>query len=186
MKIEMIDIARLRPYPSNARTHSDEQIDQIAASIREFGFTNPVLIDASHQIIAGHGRVEAARRIEMWEVPCLRLDELDDAQRRAYIIADNKLAENSGWDMSLLRIELGDLDAEGFDCGLLGFSEEELENLLKPVDGSGDSDGEAEETFSLSISSKDEAEIIALRRLLGLRKNANKVEASKVLALLPI
>lgn len=95
-RIEIVDVAHLREYPSNPRTHTDEQVAQIAASIREFGFTNPVLIDDMNQVIAGHGRLAAARLIGMWQVPCLRLSHLDDAQRRAYIIADNKLSENSG------------------------------------------------------------------------------------------
>lgn len=183
--IEIVDVARLREYPSNPRTHTDEQVAQIAASIREFGFTNPVLIDDMNQVIAGHGRLAAARSIGMWQVPCLRLSHLDDAQRRAYIIADNKLAENSGWDMSLLRIELGDLYAEGYDLGLIGFSEEEIDNLLKPADGEKDDDDESPPVFSLTITSKDEAEIIALRKIFGVKKKENKVEARKVLDLLP-
>ena len=184
--IELIDIARLRPYHSNARTHSEEQIAEIVASIKEFGFTNPVLIDERHQILAGHGRVEAARQLELWEVPCLRLSNLDEAQKRAYILADNKIALNSGWDMSLLKLELGDLYAEGYDLSLTGFSEDELADLLKGG-SEGEEGGDQEETtYTLTITSTDEAEIIALRNLLGTRKNASKVEARKILALLPL
>lgn len=185
-RIEMIDLARLRAYPGNARTHSEEQIEQIVASIKEYGFTNPVLIDDRHQIIAGHGRVEAARQLELWEIPCLRLSNLDDIKKRAYILADNKLAENSGWDKSLLKLELGDLYAEGYDLSLIGFDSDELDDLLNGG-GEGEEGGEQEETtYSLTITSADEAEIIALRNLLGTRKNANKVEARKILDLLPL
>lgn len=96
--MERLPISRLIPYVNNSRTHSDEQVAQIAASIREFGFTSPILIDESDGIIAGHGRVLAARKLGMAEVPCIRLGHLTEAQRRAYIIADNKLALNAGWD----------------------------------------------------------------------------------------
>lgn len=120
----------LIPYASNARTHSDEQVSQIAASIKEFGFTNPILLDGADGIIAGHGRVLAARQLGMKTVPALDLGHLSDAQRRAYVLADNKLAENAGWDDGLLRMELGALSGEGFDLALLGFSDLELSVLL--------------------------------------------------------
>lgn len=125
-QIEMHKAADLVPYERNSRTHSDAQIDQIAASIREFGFTNPVLIDAKGGIIAGHGRVMAARKIGMNEVPCLRIDHLTAAQKRAYIIADNKLALNAGWDSAVLAMELGALASLDFDLTLLGFDPNEL------------------------------------------------------------
>ena len=102
-------ITALRPYPRNARTHSRKQLRQIADSIREFGFTNPVLIDEAGMILAGHGRVEAARSLGLTEVPCLRLDHMNEKQKRAYILADNKLAQNAGWDEELLAAELGAL-----------------------------------------------------------------------------
>ncbi len=103
MKIEKVAIENLIPYARNSRTHSDEQVAQIAASIKEFGFNNPVLIDESGSIIAGHGRILAARKLGLSEAPCIRLSHLSETQRRAYVIADNKLAMNSRWDEDLLR-----------------------------------------------------------------------------------
>lgn len=125
-KIEMLAVEHLIPYANNSRTHGDAQIAQIAASIKEFGFTNPVLIDGEGGIIAGHGRVLAARKLSMAEVPCIRLGYLTDTQRRAYIIADNKLALNAGWDDELLAVELNELHAEEFDMDLLGFDAPDL------------------------------------------------------------
>lgn len=132
MKIETIPIADLIPYARNSRTHSDQQVAQVAASIREFGFTNPVLIDSEDGIIAGHGRVMAARKLNMAEVPCIRLEHLTETQKRAYIIADNKLALNSGWDEEMLGLELADLREEDFDLGLVGFNADEIESALNP------------------------------------------------------
>lgn len=123
----------LIPYARNSRTHSDEQVAQIAASIREFGFTNPVLIDGECGIIAGHGRVLAARKLGMDDVPCIELSHLTEAQKRAYIIADNKLALNAGWDDELLALELGELGDLGFDLDLTGFDDEEIAALM-PVE----------------------------------------------------
>lgn len=111
----------LIPYIKNSRTHSDAQVAQIAASVRAFGWTNPVLVDGENGIIAGHGRILAARKLGMEEVPCIELAGLTDTQRRAYIIADNKLALNGGWDDELLAIELGELNAAEFDMALIGF-----------------------------------------------------------------
>ncbi len=125
-QIERVSIESLIPYARNSRTHSDAQVAQIAASIREFGFTNPVLIDADGGIIAGHGRVMAARKLGLKDVPCLRLGYLSETQRRAYVIADNKLALNAGWDDELLALELGELNAADFDMALLGFDAGEL------------------------------------------------------------
>ena len=121
-QIEQISIQALIPYARNSRTHSDAQVAQIAASIREFGFTNPVLIDKDGGIIAGHGRVMGARKLGLAEVPCIRLDHLTETQKRAYIIADNKLALNAGWDEELLAVEFSDLLSEGFDLELTGFA----------------------------------------------------------------
>ena len=123
-------IESLIPYARNSRTHSDAQVAQIAASIREFGWTNPVLIDAEGGIIAGHGRIMAGRKLGIKEAPCIVLENLTDAKRRAYVIADNKLALNAGWDVELLKIELGDLKALDFDLSLTGFDPGELGNLL--------------------------------------------------------
>ena len=125
-KIEQIKTSALIPYARNSRTHSEAQVAQIAGSIREFGFTNPVLIDAENGIIAGHGRIMAAQKLGLAEVPCIRLDHLTETQRKAYIIADNKLALNAGWDEEMLGLELAELREEDFDLGLLGFDESEL------------------------------------------------------------
>ena len=132
MKIETIQTADLIPYARNTRTHSEAQVAQIAGSIREFGFTNPVLIDAENGIIAGHGRVMAASKLGLAKVPCIRLAHLTDTQKRAYIIADNKLALNAGWDEELLGLELADLRELDFDLGLIGFDADEIERVLNP------------------------------------------------------
>jgi len=131
--IEMIGIEKLIPYAKNSRTHSDEQVAQLAGSIKEFGFNNPVLIGQDDVIIAGHGRVMAARKVGLMEVPCIRLKHLTETQRKAYIIADNRLALNAGWDNELLTIELNDLLADNFALDILGFDTDELKNLLDPV-----------------------------------------------------
>lgn len=141
-QIETIKLDELIPYANNSRTHSDEQVAQIAASIREFGWTNPVLIDANGTIVAGHGRVMAARKLNMDSVPCLRLGHLSQAQVRAYVIADNKLALNAGWDEKMLAAELEILKEEDFDIGLTGFTDEELTALLETevIEGNTDPD----------------------------------------------
>lgn len=131
--IEKIGIDKLIPYARNARTHSDEQVAQIAASIREFGFNNPVLIAEDDTIIAGHGRVMAARKLNLSEVPCIRLSHLSETQRKAYILADNKLALNAGWENNLLSVELEELVNSGFDISLTGFTQEEMD-ALKPIE----------------------------------------------------
>jgi len=129
-QLEHLPTASLTPYAANSRTHSPAQIAQIAASIKEFGFTNPVLIDAQGGIIAGHGRVMAAVQLGLQTVPCLRLSHLSDTQKRAYIIADNKLAENAGWDTDALAAEMQAIAAADFNLDLTGFSEAELETLI--------------------------------------------------------
>jgi len=133
-QIEQVAIDKLIPYINNARTHSQHQVAQVAASIREFGFTNPVLVDKDNGIIAGHGRVQAAQKLEMTEVPCLRLDYLTEAQKKAYILADNKLALNAGWDEELLALELAELGDMGFDLELTGFELDEIDELLGEED----------------------------------------------------
>ena len=141
--IDMIATDKLVPYARNSRTHTDEQVAQIAGSIKEFGFTNPVLIDGEGGIIAGHGRVLAARKLDLAEVPCIKLDHLTEAQKRAYVIADNKLALNAGWDDEMLAIELGELGDLGFDLSLTGFSMDEIEELQaepEPEEGLTDED----------------------------------------------
>ena len=129
-EIEHVSIEALIPFARNSRTHSDEQVAQIAASIKEFGFTNPVLIDKDGGIIAGHGRVMAARKLKMSEVPCIRLSHLSPTQIRALVIADNKLALNAGWDNEMLALEFKDLMEQGFDVELTGFSQDEIDALM--------------------------------------------------------
>jgi DNA modification methylase len=123
-------LGELIPYARNPRTHTDAQVAQIAASIREFGWTNPVLVDGESGIIAGHGRVLAARKLGLEQVPVIELAHMSEAQKRAYVLADNQLALNAGWDEALLRLELADLSELGFDLGLIGFGAGELERLL--------------------------------------------------------
>src|ERR1700692_4271018 len=128
--IQMWLVDKLIPYARNPRTHSDIQVAQIAASIAEFGFLNPILVDTQAGIIAGHGRLLAARKLGLAEVPVVILDHLTEAQKRAYILADNQLALNAGWDETLLAPELAALQQEDFDLGLVGFEDEELARLL--------------------------------------------------------
>jgi ParB-like chromosome segregation protein Spo0J len=125
-QVRYVKTDSLVPYARNSRTHDEAQIAQIAASIREFGWTNPILVDGDNGVIAGHGRLLAARKLGLVDVPVIELADLTEAQRRAYIIADNKLALNADWDDDLLRIELEDLHAEEFDMALLGFNAGEL------------------------------------------------------------
>lgn len=129
-RVERRPVADLVPYARNARTHSDEQVAQIAASIREWGWTTPVLVDEAGGLIAGHGRVMAARKLGIAEVPVMVAAGWTEAQKRAYVLADNKLALNAGWDNDLLAVELGELNTGGFDIGLTGFSPDELAALL--------------------------------------------------------
>jgi hypothetical protein len=149
-------VIELIPYVNNARTHSDEQVIQIAASIKEFGFTNPVLIDGENGIIAGHGRLMAAKKLGLEEVPTIELSHLSEAQRKAYILADNKLALNSGWDNDLLAIEFAELNELGFDLDLTGFSSEEIgvdgfeaDEVEMPDLRSGDKEPFQQMTFTL-------------------------------------
>lgn len=160
----IIKIEDIKPYVSNARTHSPEQISQISASIREFGFTNPILIDEENNLIAGHGRILGAAEGGMNEVPAVRLSGLTQAQRRALVIADNKLALNAGWDYKLLTIELADLIDAKFDMGLTGFTLPELtelfpkvESIPLPVLNSDPNHDSQDMTFKLS---NDEAEAV--------------------------
>ena len=146
MQIETLAIDRLIPYARNSRTHSDEQVAQVAASIREFGFTNPVLVDAEGGIIAGHGRVMAARKLGMDKVPCIRLAHLTEAQRRAYVIADNKLALNAGWDEKMLALEFKDLQAMDFDIELTGFGLGDIDELLAELDATPEGATAADDT----------------------------------------
>ena len=139
-------VADLIPYARNARTHSPEQVARIAGSIKEFGWTAPILVDGDNGIIAGHGRLAAAQKLKMTEVPCIELSGLSDTQRRAYILADNKLALDAGWDEELLKVELDELKVEGVDLDGIGFSDEELADLTG--DGSSSEKTEDEERVS--------------------------------------
>jgi ParB-like chromosome segregation protein Spo0J len=128
-KVEHWPIDRLVPYARNARTHSNVQIDQIAASIREWGWTNPILLAEDGTIIAGHGRVLAARKLRIQQIPVMVAAGWSEAQKRAYALADNKLALNAGWDEAMLALEFADITELGFDLGLIGFSDEEIAAL---------------------------------------------------------
>ena len=151
LQVEYLDIAKLRPSPQNARTHSPQQIRQLERSVAEFGFTNPPLVDGAGFILAGHGRVEAAKRLGIIRVPVIRISHLSKAQRRAYIIADNKLAEQAGWDRDILAIELQGLIDVGFDAELTGFDVPEIEMIL---DAPGQAASDAAEDFVPDIASK--------------------------------
>lgn len=146
-RIEIWPVGRLIPYARNARTHSDEQVAQIAASIREFGFLNPILVDTTDGIIAGHGRLLAARKLSLAEVPVIVLDHLTETQKRAYILADNRLAMSAGWDEEMLKLELAEIQDDDFDLSVIGFTEEELDLYLEddePVVGKTDEDAAPE------------------------------------------
>lgn len=161
MKIEQIEIESLTPWAQNSRTHSDEQITQIVKSIDEFGFTNPVLIDKENWIIAGHGRVMAAKQKGMKDVPCLRLVNLSETQKKAYVIADNQLALNAGWDLDVLTDEIAELKSIDFELDLLGFSDEYLSGLFTdevemPELKSGDRDPFQQMTFTLHDEQVDQ------------------------------
>lgn len=145
---KMVSTADLIPYARNSRTHSDAQVAKIAASIKEFGFLNPIIIDGERGIIAGHGRVMAANKLGLKTVPCIEASHLSAAQKRAYVIADNRLALDAGWDNDLLKIELQDLDANGFDLALTGFEIGELTALFHEPDfapGTEDDQGKLDE-----------------------------------------
>jgi ParB-like chromosome segregation protein Spo0J len=128
-----VSVAELVPYARNSRTHSPQQVDKIAASIREFGFLNPVIVDGQNGIVAGHGRVMAAQKLGLEVLPVIEAAHLTEAQKRAYVIADNRLALDAGWDNELLKVELQDLDAQGFDLTLTGFELGEMAALFDEV-----------------------------------------------------
>lgn len=169
LHIQRRQVSALIPYIRNARTHSPEQIAQIAASIREFGWTNPILVDGHNGVIAGHGRLLAARQLGFDEVPVIELAHLNDTQRRAYVLADNRLAENAGWDTELLRLELGELQLMDIDLGLLGFGDAELQDLLAPGEedrGGLTDDDEVPEVSETPISRPGDIWIMGPHRLL--------------------
>lgn len=143
-----ISVADLVPYARNSRTHSPQQVDKIAASIREFGFLNPIIVDGQNGIVAGHGRVLAAQKLGLASLPVIEAGHLTEAQKRAYVIADNRLALDAGWDNDLLKIELRDLDAEGFNLTITGFEIGELTAMFDEPDfapGTEDDQGKLDE-----------------------------------------
>jgi ParB-like chromosome segregation protein Spo0J len=158
-KIELLGVDDLIPYVNNARTHSDEQVLQIASSIKEFGFNNPILIDKDKGIIAGHGRLLAAKKLGLKEVPTICLDHLSDAQRKAYILADNRIALNSAWNVDLLKCELLELNELNVDLNLLGFSHDELLGITEESEIETDVEGMAhKEEYGVLITLKNEKE----------------------------
>ena len=139
-QMELVPTDKLIPYVNNARTHSAEQVNKLRASLREFGFVNPVIVDRDLNVIAGHGRILAAKEEKIPEVPCVYVDYLTEAQKKAYILADNRMAMDAGWDEELLRVEIEALQAEAFDVSLTGFDEKEITDLFKDADGTGAED----------------------------------------------
>ena len=180
-------VQHLIPYVRNSRTHSDDQVTQIAASIREFGFTNPVLVDDKSNVIAGHGRILAAKKLGLIEIPAIELRGLTDAQKKAYVIADNKLALNAGWDDEMLRVEFQELEEIGFDLELTGFTLDEIEEILfdddceieMPELNTGDKEPYQQKTFTLhdeQAAIVDEAVMLARTNPLadtGINENGN-------------
>jgi len=138
LKIEMLSLAAVRPYARNARKHSRRQIQKIVASIREYGFTNPIIVDESGEIITGHGRFEAAKALGLWQVPTIRLSNLSEVQKKALRLADNKIADDSEWSLEFLKLELGDLSVTDFDIALTGFDSIEVDKLITPTLDLGD------------------------------------------------
>ena len=147
-QMQLVPLSKLVPYVNNARTHSPEQITKLRSSLREFGFINPVIIDSDYGIIAGHGRVLAAKEEGIEEVPCVLVDYLTEAQKKAYILADNRFVQDAGWDEELLRIEIESLQGADFDVSLTGFEDEEIADLF-----AGDKDNNAQDDdFDLSAA----------------------------------
>ncbi len=159
-KIERRAVEKLIPYARNSRTHSDAQVAQIAASIKEWGWTTPILIDETEQVIAGHGRLMAARKLGMAEVPVIVAAGWTDAQKRAYVIADNKLALNAGWDNELLKLELHALTEADYDLSLTGFDADELTDVMfaELVEPKEPEEQAVSSTFEVSVSCDNEAE----------------------------
>lgn len=145
-EMKMVSTSKLIPYVNNARTHSQEQVNKLRGSLREFGFINPVIIDADYNVIAGHGRLMAAKEEGIEEVPCVLVDYLSEAQKKAYILADNRYAQDAGWDEELLRLEIESLEGMDFDVSLTGFNEDEIADLFADSEGTGAED----DAFDLS------------------------------------
>jgi DNA modification methylase len=174
-------VADLIPYARNSRTHSPQQVDKIAASIREFGFLNPIIVDGQNGIVAGHGRVMAAQKLGLVTLPVIEAAHLTEAQKRAYVIADNRLALDAGWDNDMLKIELQDLDAEGFDLSLTGFNPDEIGNFLaEPTEGLTDEDA-VPEVPAVPVTVEGDVWVLGRHRIVcGSSTDAHTVE--KVLA----
>lgn len=155
-KIDILPLSAIKGYARNSRTHSEHQISQIVESIREFGFTNPILIDETNTIIAGHGRLAAAKKLSMATVPTVKLSGLTDAQKKAYVISDNKLALNAGWNIDALAAELRDLVTMDFNLDLLGFETSELTDMLMEAQEDLETGkGNKEEKFMLELQFPD-------------------------------
>lgn len=163
---ELVEVGRLIPYSRNARTHSEAQVAQIAASIREFGFLNPIIVSSDNTILCGHGRFYAAQKLGLEKVPCIREEYLTEAQKRAYILADNKIGLNSGWDNDLLAVELSDLQEQAFDLSLTGFDDAEIEQLLRTDDAKDDNFDVGKELEKPIFSKKGDLWILGRHRLL--------------------
>ena len=153
-EMQLVSIEKLVPYVNNARTHSPEQINKLRSSLREFGFINPVIIDRDYGVIAGHGRIMAAKEENIKEVPCVFTDHLTEAQKKAYIIADNRMAMDAGWDEELLRVEIEALQAEAFDIALTGFDEKELSKLFDDGTDAEDDDFDVDAELERPVFSK--------------------------------
>ena len=179
LNIEYRPVDLLIPYANNARTHSDEQVAQIAASIREFGFNNPILVDGDRGLIAGHGRLLGARKLGLATVPVIELAHLSPTQKRAYILADNRLAESAGWDNELLSLELADLSVAEFDLDLLGFSADELDKLLDSENTGLTDDDAVPEVTESAISKSGDVWLLGEHKLLC--GDATKAEDYKAL-----
>lgn len=175
---KQVEISKLVPYINNARTHSPEQIKKLQASIREFGFINPVIIDRDFNVIAGHGRIEAAKAEGLNKVPCVFVDHLTEAQKKAYIIADNRMALDAGWDEDLLRVEIESLQEEAFDLALTGFDEKELFDLFKDKDLPEDDDFDLSAALEkASFVQKGDVWIVGKHRLMcGDATNKDDIE----------
>ncbi|MGN1050114.1 MAG: site-specific DNA-methyltransferase [Selenomonadaceae bacterium] len=155
LKYELVDVDRLIPYINNARTHSADQVSKLASAIKEFGFINPVITDGENGILAGHGRVMAAKQLGIKQVPCISAAYLTEAQKKAYILADNRLSLDAGWDDELLKIEIESLQCEGFDIGLTGFDEKELADLFATDNEAEEDDFDVDEELKKPCFSKD-------------------------------
>ena len=168
INIEYVDAKAITPYARNSRTHSDEQIAQVAASIKEFGWTNPILIDENNVIIAGHGRLMAAQRLGFELVPTIKLENLTEAQKRAYVIADNKLALNAGWDADMLAVEIEELLDQGFDLDLTGFDGDEIDKILgdaNKVESGNTDDDDVPETLEFAVSEIGDVFVMGRHRI---------------------